>query len=329
MRNLIVAMLAVVVAACSGPTISPTATFNPAATSPASAGASPGSSAAVMPSSSPGASSGSTVPPAPTATPDSPMFQVFPPGAAVEVTVAELNLRRQPSTGSRRVQTLERGTVLIVMPADSISFGWGPVNADGYTWYPVVLANVASPDLKLDPLPATPLVYGGEPTAGWVASHRGPEPYLTAVPPRCPTTVDLTNVQAMLPAERLACFNEPITLAGTFGCGGCGGSGPAEFKPAWLASPLVFDFLSVDVTQQFGPVALYFHPDGPERPAPGSIIRATVHLDDPRSTRCSITLGPPSEPEMIDERTAILLCRERFVVDSYEVLGIDPNFLGG
>jgi hypothetical protein len=31
----------------------------------------------------------------------------------------------------------------------------------------------------------------------------------------------------------------------------------------------------------------------------------------------------------IDARTAVLYCRERLVVDSYEVLGIDPSFPPG
>ncbi len=327
MRKLIVAMLAIALVACSGPTISSTATFDPASTPPVSPGASPGQSPDVLPSSSPQTSPGATAPAAPTATPDRPVVQVFPPGAAVEVTVRELNLRRKPSTGSKRVETLARGTVLIVMPADNISLGWGPVNADGYTWYPVVLANVANPDLKLDPLPATPLVYGGEPTSGWVASHRGSELYLSPLPPRCPTTVDLANVTGMLPAERLACFHEPFVLEGTFGCPSCGAIALGTYKPPWLATPVELDFLSVNAAEGIGPLALRFPPNGPTRPEAGSIIRVTVHVDDPRSTRCAITESDGAGGTVeVDERTAVLFCRERLVVDSFDVIGTDPSF---
>ncbi len=56
----------------------------------------------------------------------------------------------------------------------------------------------------------------------------------------------------------------------------------------------------------------------------------TVHVDDPRSTRCTAR-----EPDgtggtvEIDVRSAVLYCRERLVVDSYEVLGTDPSFPPG
>lgn len=329
MHKLIIGMLASVAVACSGPTISSTATFDPAAPPSGSPGASPASSPTALASPLASLTPDITPLPSPTAGPDPGSSQVFPPGAAVEVAVSELNLRRKPSTGSKRVQILERGTVLIVMPADNIALGWGPVNADGYTWYPVVLANVTNPDLKLDPLPATPLVYGGEPAGGWVASHRGAQPYLTPLPPRCPTTVDLVNVTGMLPAERLACFPEPFVLEGTFGCPSCGAIALGTYKPPWLATPVELDFLSVDAGEGIGPLALRFPPSGPPRPEAGSIIRVTVHVDDQRSTKCSITDSDGAGGTVVvDERTAVLFCRERLVVDSYEVIGTDPAFHG-
>jgi hypothetical protein len=326
-RKLITALLAaVVVAGCSEPGFSSSATFAPVGSGTESPAVSPDPAASGIPT----ASLGPSPTAGPTTGPDTGTAAVYPPGSAVEVIVAELNLRETPGTGGKRVTLLDRGDVLVISPFDARSFGWGPVQASGYRWYPVVVASGSPGDGQLPPLPVSPVDSGSEaPVSGWVAASEGETQFLAAVAPRCPVTVDLTNVQAMLPAERLACFGAPITLEGTFGCGGCGGTGPGEFKPAWLASPQIFDFLSVDVTLQFGPVALFFHPDGPAKPTPGAIIRAVVHIDDARSTRCSITLGPPSEPERVDERTAVLYCRERFVVDSYEVLGTDPNFLGG
>ena len=321
MRKLLGASLVIALAACSGPTISSSATFAPQATPAGSSGPSPDASPGLLPSASPPAPPASTAPSAPPVA-----AQVLPPGAAVQVAVRELNLRETPSTSGKRVKILKRGEVLLISPADQRSFGWGPVRAGGYRWYPVVVV-AGSGDGQLPPLPTSPLDLGVDtPVSGWVASDEGGTPFLVALPPRRPTTIDLVNVQGMLPAERLACFEGPITLEGTFGCGGCGGAVAGEFKPAWLASPLAFDFLSVDVTQRYGPVALHFHPDGPSPPTPGSIVRVTVHVDDARSTRCTMTEGIGADATRIDDRTAVLYCRERFVVDSIEILGMDPDF---
>ena len=91
-----------------------------------------------------------------------------------------------------------------------------------------------------------------------------------------------------------------------------------------------FDFLSEDVSEQFGPLALRFRPSGPARPEPGSIIRVTVHVDDARSARCSIKEFDEDDTLVaVDPATAVYFCREQLVVDSYEVLGTDPDFVGG
>lgn len=247
----------------------------------------------------------------------------------MEVRVAELNLRRRPSTSAGRVKVLERGDLVVISPSDPVSAGYGPVRAGGYTWYPVIEVDVIDGDGTLDPLPANPILIGAELTSGWIATDDGTDRFVRAVDPRCPSTVDLANVSGMLPAERLACFGEPIVLEGTFGCGGCGGVHTGEFRPAWLADPLNFDFLSEDVTEQLGPLALRFAPAGPALPTPGSIIRVTAHVDDPRATRCRMSeMGDGGVLEPIDPETAVLICREQLVVDSYEVLGTDPDFEG-
>jgi len=259
-----------------------------------------------------------------------PAFQVLPPGSAIEVRVAELNLRRQPTTSAHRLKLLRRGDLLVVSPSDFVAAGWGPIQANGYSWYPVIEVDVVDGDGELDPLPTHPILLGAELTAGWIAADDGTDTYVRQVAPRCPTTVDLLNVSGMLPAERLACFGEPIVLEGTFGCGGCGGAHPGEFKPAWLADSLSFDFLSLDVSDGTGPLTLRFAPDGPPRPAAGSIIRVTAHVDDPRATRCRMSeLGDGIELVPVNEATGVLFCREQLVVDSYEVLGTDPDFEGG
>ena len=326
MRNVLAGILIAVVAGCSsqvassaGPSATPTVTIG---TSP-----SPATPAPLPTEVAPSATA------LPTAVPTEPIgkLDVIPPGAAIEVTVAELNLRADPSTSSKRLETLKRGELLITLPYDGISWGFGPRNANGYVWYPVVKPQVEGADGQLPPLPTRPVLIGTEVVSGWIAAHDGSKLFVKQIAPRCPTTVDLKNVEAMLSAERLACFEGSIVVEGTFGCGGCGGASTLVTEPAWLADGLEFDFLSVNPSEQLGPLVLHFPPGGPERPAAATIIRATTHVDDPASARCSMHWAdlPKGDPgRVVPPATAVLVCRERLVVDSYEILGTDPDFPG-
>jgi hypothetical protein len=253
-------------------------------------------------------------------------LDVLPPGAAVRVVVSELNIRRKPSTSAKRITTLKRGQILVISPSDGYSFGWGPVSANGYTWYPMIEIASSTPG-TLDPLPTYPIPIGAEPISGWVAADNGSKPYVEMVAPRCPTTIDLTNVEGMLPGERLACFGEPIVLQGTYGCGGCGGASAGVYKPSWLASPLNFNFLSVDAKVRVGPLAIHFPPSGPAAPAAGSIIKVTLHVDDSRSSRCTGSdIDQNNVRVVVNPASMRTWCREQLVVDSFEVIGTDPNF---
>ena len=320
MRTLIAAALAVVLGACSSP---PAASPTTAAllTAPPSGEASLGPSPTVPPASP-------SIPPTagPSATPAIGALDVYPPGAAVEVAVKELNLRKNPSTSAKRVAILNRGDVLIISPNDDISFGFGPVSRNGYTWYPVMVTGLKNGALPA--LPASPADFTGAapPTWGWVAANDGETPYLSPLAPRCPAVVDLENVQGMLAAERIACFGEPITLTGTFGCPGCGGVYVGTFKPLWLAIPQAFDFLSVNPADRIGPLAVRFPPDGPARPEAGTRVSVVVHVDDSRSTKCTMIDGAGADATTIDKRSAVLWCRERLVVESLQTFGPDPSF---
>jgi hypothetical protein len=323
MRLLAIASLVVLIAACS----SPTAPTTPATSNSPGPSDSPAPSLGASPSVVPSVGASPSV--APSATPAIGTLDVFPPGAAVQVAVKELNLRKNPSTSAKRVRILERGDVVVISPMDDFSFGYGPVKKGGYSWYPVIVTTYK--DGTLPALPTAVVDLGGaEPVWGWVAGDDGSRPYLAPLPPRCPTTVDLPSVQGMLPAERLGCFGEPIVLEGTFGCGGCGGAVAGIFKPNWLASPLSFGFLSVNPAERLGPLAVRFPPSGPSEPAAGTIIRVTVHVDDSRATKC--TMAEPDDSgamHAVDARTAVLQCREQLVVESFEVLGTDPSFPPG
>ena len=74
-------------------------------------------------------------------------------------------------------------------------------------------------------------------------------------------------------------------------------------------------------------LALRFPPKGPAEPAAGTIIRVTVHVDDSRATKCTMSeLSDAGAPLPVDTRTAVFQCREQLVVESFVVLGTDPDF---
>jgi hypothetical protein len=309
---------------------------NTQAGSPAPGSAAPqGSSAATAaPTTLPSTAPAPTTAPSPTAVPaetEAPTGSGFlAPGSAAVVAVKELNVREAPSTSSKRVATLKKGAIVIVSPYDGAWIGVGPVRKDGYAWYPVMTLQNKGPDGGLPPLPERPIPYATElDTFGWIAARDASKDYVTAVAARCPGTVDLVNVEGMLAAERLACLaGGSFVLEGTFGCDGCGGAFPGSFEPTWLATPESYHFLSVDPPAQFGPIALRFAPGGPELPALGSIIRVTLHVDDPAASSCRMSgLGSDGELVPIPDRTAVALCRQQLVVESYEIIGTDPDFL--
>ena len=271
-------------------------------------------------------------PPEPSASVGPPSaFQVLPPGSAVEVLVAELNLRRQPTTSARRVEILKRGDLLVVSPSDYASAGYGPIEANGYTWYPVIKIDVFDGDGELDPLPTNPVPPGAELVSGWIAADDGDGPLRAAG--RAPLPDDRRPRQrhracsppSASPASvRRSCWRARSAAAAA--------AAPiaGEFEPAWLASPMNFDFLSEDVVRAVRAARAPLPAERPGAPGAGSIIRVTVHVDDARSARCSIReFGDDDVLVAVDSATAVYVCREQLVVDSYEVLGTDPDFVLG
>jgi hypothetical protein len=243
---------------------------------------------------------------------------VLPPGGIVRVVIDGLKLREGPGLDTETRVVLSRGTLLVV-GYSFMSPGFGPVDADGYTWAPVTT-------LKVTNLPAP----GGDPLErgvyGWVAVGSGSTDFLELVPARCVDgDPDLQTILSMTEWERLACFGDrSITLEGTVGCGGCGGFIGGMFEPAWLANPMNYEFLNVDPQEQIGPFSLHY-PPGVELIPPASIVRVTGHFDDAAAADCVVAPGDP-EPEPISDVLAELFCSQQFVVDSYEILGIDEDF---
>ena len=230
-------------------------------------------------------------------------------GSAVRVLVADLNVRYRPSTSARRTGVVGRDQVLLVSILP-------PVEADGYLWYYGV-----GPFGELPPLPQDPYA-GTDLFGGWFAAMAGSTPYVKAIDPRCPADVDLKTLGAMLPAERLACFEgDVISLEGDlrppprvppeiFG----------QFRPRWLADPNIVNFVSELGTDGQGLGLNLRFPASLERPADGPVL-VRGHFDDPRSGDCTIALDPPwgsLNPAPVPDSVARLWCREMFVVEQYE-----------
>lgn len=239
-------------------------------------------------------------------------------GTVVRVSVASLRMRSEPTTSADQVASFSRGALLVV--GFSFGPGFGPIEADGFTWYPArSLGRTELPALGEGQLIAD---LGGP--GGWVAVGEDGVSFVEIEAPRCADgDPDLATLAAQTPWEQLACVGDrTITFEGVFGCGGCGGFLPGTFEPAWLATPS-YDLISVEPQEQIGPMTLRF-PPGVERPEVASVLRVTGHFDDPASADCDIAIGDPAVA--VDDRSAEMYCRTKFVVESFEVIGTDEDF---
>jgi hypothetical protein len=218
--------------------------------------------------------------------------------------VDNLRIRDTPSLSGKILIALDKWSRVDV---GSNPTSLGPVTADGYDWYPVLYQAST-----------------GE-TSGWAAAGDPKTPFLATLKPRCggPGTLILTEY------EQLACHGSgSVTIEGTYGCGGCGGFAAGTFEPAWLANPVDGSYtLRAKPGQGIGQIDMHKAPDaGIELPAEGAILRVTGHFADDAASTCFIAPLQGEVPVPADERATLLYCRERFVIDSFEQIGTDPDF---
>jgi hypothetical protein len=272
------------------------------------ADASPSASESVGQSAAPSSAAGSAdASVAPAETPASiPGFEtpadILPPGSVVVVVTETLQIRAGPGLDTSVVYTAAAGDRFALQQFV------GPVAGDGLEWYRLGVAG----DSVL-----------------WATAGSGTERYLEVVPPVCPAgDPDLGTVVEMINDwDRLACFgNRPLSLVGTYGCGGCGGTQAGSFEPFWLAGPVRAEYLWVEFGRS-RVLHLHVAPEsGVAFPPDGSIVRVTGHFNDPASASCRISVDDDGQVTSIDPGTAELYCREQFVVDGFEVIGLDPEF---
>jgi hypothetical protein len=307
-RLRVLTVIAILIGGCAAPGASPL----------------PGTQAAPTPPATAASPSDPTVgPTAPEGTPVPQLGLLL--GSVVRPTVDVLTVRRGPSVSTAKVAVVTPSNVLLIGHMQTFE-------ADGYTWYEIAVVSTTG---QLPPLPEIgprkePLL------EGWVAVAKGDTPYVERLTPRCPKVADLWNIAAMFDGERLACFgNDTIELVAVVTCTGCFGEAPIQAEPFWLARPAVttFGFLSVSPLSA-GRVAIldgHAAPTGPAHPPDGTIVRLRGHFDDEHARDCTIAMPLPGDTSddpvlvPIDQASAELYCRQRFVVESYEVLGMDPD----
>jgi len=234
---------------------------------------------------------------------------ILPPDSLALVMVDGLRVRETPSLTGRIMATFPAGTTVTVPGNPSFL---GPVSADGHDWY--VIVHRSDED---DPTTET---------LGYAAAGDSATPFLATLKPRCDRAAQIT----LTGYEQLACLGDgPVTIEGTYGCGGCGGLALGIFEPGWLAHP-TFSPLHVLTARQgtgIGRIDLHFPPGrGLTDPAEGSILRVVGHFDDGAATTCQIAPGVEGAEVPADPRAAVMYCRERFVVEGYEVIGTDPGY---
>jgi hypothetical protein len=230
---------------------------------------------------------------------------LLPPNSIVVVVVDALQLRAEPGLAGAVTGLAAAGDRFKVT-------GWfGPVDRDGLDWYRLGPATVGDLD-------------------AWAAAGSGDDRYLELVPPDCPSGDPgfTTLINMASEWDRLACFGDRSwTLEGTFGCGACDGTMAGDFQPFWLAWPLGGAFLWADFQAGVGPLLIRAPDDASVAlPEVGSVVRVTGHLSDPASSTCALVTFIGEQATPVDQRTAELYCREQFVIDAIEVIGIDPSY---
>ena len=207
----------------------------------------------------------------------------LPPDSRAKLTAA---LLFAASFGGPTVDTLASGTSVIVTA--------GPRNVGGGTWYVLQW----SPELD-----TVQVGYFRVDDASLLASVELP----------CPETTG--GVLAMSAWDRLRCFGGvSVTVEGTVDhCQG----GVVFVEPAWLA------YACWAVYDDTGAMKIHAGPaSGITFPNERIRARMTGHFDDPAATTCVYSGDPDPAGGTPSASEQVFLCREAFVVDTFEVLEV-------
>jgi len=326
-RPLIAAfILGVLATACQGTSVTSPSSMEEVTAQPSAASQtestppSPSESLTQTVSARPSPSQTVSASPSPSAAPE--------PGLAIFASAVNgLRLRAGPSLTAHALEYRCTGN-FVEVPADCseaivIDAGRtmvvfdGPVAADGFDWYLVVLT-------------------GREPGAdqlGWAATPQDGDAWLVPSRYECPASApDVNVIVAMGGAAAVHCYQgRELTLEGWVATGfGCNQMG--TFEPTWLAHPCAnMSYIRSTPPPPMGDQPLFLH-----YPAPG-VINPTLtyddtqrvwivgHYDDPVATECVIEpADPPREDGRMfvasDLAADVAECRMRFVVTEVTAL---------
>jgi hypothetical protein len=267
-----------------------------------------------FPSSGPSATVSASAAAAPSEPPSTPELPdgMLPAGSVVLVTADAVRIRSAPTTTANVVATMAAGEAAYVL--DSLEAG--PVRANGYEWYQVEYAGGQDvwPWQDLSPVQA----------AGWVAAGGGDGRFLELAEVACPAPITLERLAFDLtPWGRLVCLDSaPFDVQGTYGCESCDDE-PLNAEPGWLADLALHNVLAGQYS--YYPFIRIAIPPDLAPPQDRDVIRATLRVDDASARSCTYMPEPDDTGALLElDPIAIqFYCRERLVLDSFEVLGTD------
>jgi hypothetical protein len=246
---------------------------------------------------------------------------VLPVASRVQVLADGLRLREFPRLDGAVLTRIAAGEVVYVVDTGGTQLP--PTFDDGYAWYPVQFIPGYA-DWPADP-PTDTAAFG------YVAGHSTEgELLVELMEPRCPSSADIESLTRITAWERASCMgDQQLTLEGTYGCGVCDSLVyEGTWEPEWLASYLnpMSPLSPVGQVQELGvePIVLAFPPavGKPDSGMSGSMMRMIGHFNDRLSADCVVG----DESGLSEDSAAEWYCRERFVVDQWEVTGADPDY---
>ena len=197
------------------------------------------------------------------------------------------------------------------------SIAAGPVAADGYEWYEVEYAggrdiwpwqDVPSANLQI----------------GWMAAGTEAQRFVVLEAVQCSSDpVTLESLAFEITAwERLVCLaNAAFTIEGTYGCETCADGVTQGANPTWLADAA--HHAPISGFYELYPFARMAVSPGVAPPENRDIVRATVHVNDGDAETCTYT--PDQDGSLpttdFDPAAVEIFCRERLVLESFEVTG--------
>lgn len=241
---------------------------------------------------------------------------LLPAGSVVLATADGIRIRESPSTRAGIVATASAGDAVYIESAISA----GPVSADGYDWYQVAYAGGADIWPWQDVIPREATMHA----TGWMAAGSATERFVRLPEVMCPSEPISLSILAseLTDWERLVCLRDsPFTIEGTYGCDGCGGVTPGA-EPVWLADALI-GHVPIGGAFMYYPFVHVASQPGTPVPQDRDIVRATLHVDDPAAVTCTYTPDPQgTTPTLTYDPIAVqTYCRERLVLESFEVIG--------